>query len=120
MNKRITSIVLCLALLVSLMVAAVPVSATDTVKFTMTADKTTANVGDTITYTISIGAVENLAGFTFELVIPEGLTFVAKSSSVNPVLKGSLDFGEATLLNPPWFLSLPPTSPAHLLLRLRS
>ena len=96
MNKRITSIVLCLALLVSLMVAAVPVSATDTVKFTMTADKTEANVGDTITYTISIGAVENLAGFTFELVIPEGLTFVAKSSSVNEAWEGELDFGEAS------------------------
>ena len=96
MNKRITSIVLCLALLVSLMVAAVPVSATDTVKFTMTADKTEANVGDTITYTISIGAVENLAGFTFELVIPEGLTFVKNSSSVNEAWEGELDFGEAS------------------------
>ena len=93
MNKRITSIVLCLALLVSLMVAAVPVSATDTVKFTMTADKTTANVGDTITYTISIGAVENLAGFQFELAIPEGLTFVKNSSSVNEAWEEELDFG---------------------------
>ena len=96
MNKRITSIVLCLALLVSLMVAAVPVSATDTVKFTMTADKTTANVGDTITYTISIGAVENLAGFQFELAIPEGLTFVKNSSSVNEAWEEELDFGEAS------------------------
>ena len=96
MNKRITSIVLCLALLVSLMVAAVPVSATDTVKFTMTADKTEANVGDTITYTISIGAVENLAGFQFELAIPEGLTFVKNSSSVNEAWEEELDFGEAS------------------------
>ena len=53
-------------------------------------------MGDTITYTISIGAVENLAGFTFELVIPEGLTFVAKSSSVNEAWEGELDFGEAS------------------------
>ena len=96
MNKRITSIVLCLALLVSLMVAAVPVSAAEAVTFTMTADKTEAAVGDTITYTISIGAVENVGGFLFELKIPEGLTFVNGSSSVNPALKGSLDFGEAS------------------------
>ena len=40
MNKRITSIVLCLVLLVSLMAAAVPVAAESTVAFTMKADKT--------------------------------------------------------------------------------
>ena len=96
MNKRITSIVLCLALLVSLMAAVVPVSAVSAVNFTMKADKTEAAVGDTITYTISIGAAENVGGFLFELKIPEGLTFVSGSSSVNPALKGSLDFGEAS------------------------
>ena len=34
------------------------------------------NPGDEITYTVKIGAVHNLAGFKFKLVIPEGLSFV--------------------------------------------
>ena len=96
MNKRITSIVLCLVLLVSLMAAAVPVSAEPVVALTVSADKTEANVGDTITYTIAVNAVEDLGGLVFELDIPEGLTFVAGSSNVNADLKGSLDFGEAS------------------------
>ena len=57
MNKRITSIVLCLVLLVSLMAVAVPVSAEPVVALTVSADKTEANVGDTITYTIAVNAV---------------------------------------------------------------
>ena len=96
MNKRITSIVLCLVLLVSLMAAAVPVSAESVVALTVKADKTEANVGDTITYTIAINAVEDLGGLVFELAIPEGLTFVAGSSAVNADLKASMDFGEAS------------------------
>ena len=96
MNKRITSIVLCLVLLVSLMAAAVPVSAEPVVALTVKADKTEANVGDTITYTIAVNAVEDLGGLVFELAIPEGLTFVAGSSNVNADLKGSMNFGEAS------------------------
>ena len=96
MNKRITSIVLCLVLLVSLMAVAVPVSAEPVVALTVSADKTEANVGDTITYTIAVNAVEDLGGLVFELDIPEGLTFVASSSNVNADLKGSLNFGEAS------------------------
>ena len=96
MNKRITSIVLCLVLLVSLMAVAVPVSAEPVVALTVKADKTEANVGDTITYTIAVNAVEDLGGLVFELAIPEGLTFVAGSSNVNADLKGSLNFGEAS------------------------
>ena len=96
MNKRITSIVVCLAVLISLVVGAVPVSAGASVDFLMVADQTVVNVGDTITYTISIGEVEKLSGIVFTLVIPEGLTYVSDSASVNPDLKANLDFGEAS------------------------
>ena len=43
----------------------------------VSADKTSANPGDTITFTVSLGAVENIAGIQFDMVIPEGLTFVS-------------------------------------------
>ena len=42
MNKRILSILLCLMLVVSLLVMAVPVSAENTVDITVAADKTEA------------------------------------------------------------------------------
>ena len=96
MNKRITSIVLCLVLLVSLMTSAVPVSAETTLNFTVTADKTEANVGDTITYTVTVSAAENVVGIVYSLHIPEGLDFVEGSSSVPANLKSDKGFDEAS------------------------
>ena len=51
MNKRILSILLCLMLVASLLVMAVPVSAADAT-FEVTADKTEAKPGDTINFTV--------------------------------------------------------------------
>ena len=47
------------------------------VQLIVTADKTDANPGDTITYTVALSAVENIAGIQFDMVIPEGLTYVS-------------------------------------------
>ena len=46
-----------------------------TVELIITADKETAKVGDTITYTVSLGPVYMLDAVEFKLVIPEGLKF---------------------------------------------
>ena len=47
------------------------------VQLIVTADKTAVNPGDTITYTVALSAVENIAGIQFDMVIPEGLTYVS-------------------------------------------
>ena len=77
MNKRITTLFLCLVMAVAMLVSAVPVfagtSAHPPVTFTIKADKTTAKPGDTITYQVVVGPVEKLRTAQFELVIPDGL-----------------------------------------------
>lgn len=84
MNKRITTIFLCLVMVVAMLVSAVPVfaetSAHPPVTFTIKPDKTTAKPGDTITYQVFVGPVENLRTAQFELVIPDGLEYTGGSS----------------------------------------
>ena len=80
MNKRITSLLLCFMMIVSMLVTAVPVYALSTeapITVTIDPDKTTASPGDTITYTVNVGPVKRLQSVNFTLVIPEGLTYVS-------------------------------------------
>lgn len=46
-----------------------------TVQLIITSDKNPVKIGDTVTYTVSLGPVSQLAGIEFRLDIPEGLTF---------------------------------------------
>ena len=84
MNKRITTIFLCLVMVVAMLVSAVPVfaetSAHPPVTFTIKPDKTIAKPGDTITYQVFVGPVEHLRTAQFELVIPDGLEYTGGSS----------------------------------------
>ena len=84
MNKRITTLFLCLVMVVAMLVSAIPVfaepSAHPPVTFTIKADKTTASPGDTITYQAILGPVEKLQTGQFELVIPDELEYTGGSS----------------------------------------
>ena len=84
MNKRITTLFLCLVMVVAMLVSAVPVfaepSAHPPVTFTIKPDKTTAKPGETITYQVIIGPVENLQTAQFKLVIPDELEYNGGSS----------------------------------------
>ena len=84
MNKRITTLFLCLVTVVAMLVSAIPVfaetSAHPPVTFTIKADKTTASPGDTITYQAILGPVEKLQTGQFELVIPDELEYTGGSS----------------------------------------
>ena len=84
MNKRITTLFLCLVMVVAMLVSAVPVfaepSAHPPITFTIKADKTTAKPGDTITYQAIIGPVEKLQTAEFKLVIPDELEYTGGSS----------------------------------------
>ena len=93
--KRTISFILALCLVLSLLPMGV-LAAAPKVTFTVTADRSNAAVGDTITFTVSIGKVENLHGMLFELDIPEGLTYINGSAQVSNRLKSEFDFGEAS------------------------
>ena len=84
MNKRITTLFLCLVMVAAMLVSAVPVftepSAHPPITFTIKADKTTAKPGDTITYQAIIGPVEKLQTTEFKLVIPDELEYTGGSS----------------------------------------
>lgn len=85
MNKRITSLFLCLITVFSLLTTAlsataVPadlISTEDPITVKITTDKATANRGDTIEYTVSVGPIKRWQSANFTLVIPEGLTYVS-------------------------------------------
>ena len=84
MNKRITTLFLCVVMVVAMLVSAVPVfaepSAHPPVTFTIKPDKATATPGETITYQAIIGPVENLQTAEFKLVIPDELEYTGGSS----------------------------------------
>ena len=97
MNKRITSILLCFVVLFSMLVSAVPVYAATgkSTSFTMTPDEANVHPGDIITYTIEMGAVDGIYGMLFELVIPEGLTYVDGSGKAVDGLQSKLSAAKA-------------------------
>ena len=84
MNKRITTLFLCVVMVVAMLVSAVPVfaepSAHPPVTFTIKPDKATATPGETITYQAIIGPVEKLQTAQFKLVIPDELEYTGGSS----------------------------------------
>ena len=98
MNKRITSIVLSFVMLVTMLATAVPALAAAPVQLKVTADATSANPGDTINYTVSVGAVTNMGGLEFKLIIPSGLTIVDSSISIPTGLETTIDSDGAIVI----------------------
>lgn len=100
-KTKILSIILAL-ILILLQVLPISTYAVSKVSFTITPDKTEAHPGDTITYTVKMGAVENLGGLIFTLEIPDGLTYVTGSGKATDGLQTTLkaakaEFTESTL-----------------------
>ena len=118
MNKRITSLLLCFVMVFSLSFTALPVFAVPGKTTTLTArpDKATASPGETITYTVTLGAVEDLLGIKFKLIIPEGLTFVtgAEKAGVKEALGAtSAEFTPSTKV----FLARQQAAPRNAILQ---
>lgn len=97
MNKRITSLALVFVMVLSLLVTAVPALAApiESTQLKVTADKTSAKPGDTITFTITLGPVSEMGTMQMDPVIPEGLTYVANSGKLADGLKETLGFDTA-------------------------
>lgn len=75
MKKRIISLIASLVLIVSLLPLSAFAATPTPIK--VVADKSEAKAGDTITYTITIGAVEKMQGFEFKVQFPDALTYVS-------------------------------------------
>ncbi len=86
--KRIISLILIVCIL---SLFAVPAVAVGTTSFKMTADRTDVSPGDTVNFTVSLGAVEKLYGLKFKVVIPEGLCYVEGSGKVTEGLDASMN-----------------------------
>ncbi len=108
MNKRITSLLLCFVMVVSLLVTAVPAFATEgnTTSATLTSDKTEAKPGDTITYTVTLGPATDLKALAFELLIPSGLTFVSDSGKISEGLQTKMSASAAMFAPTAMFVSV--------------
>ena len=92
MNKRITSLMLCFVMVFAMLATAVPALAApdDACTFTVKADKTSANPGETITFTIYMEQVGVILGLEGTLKIPSGLTYVAGSGKTADGIKTTL------------------------------
>ena len=92
MNKRILSILLCLMLVASLLVMAVPASAaSDSVDIKVTASKTEAKPGDDVDLTVTMGPIAAVDVLELKVLIPDGLT--VKSAEVGAELDAAKDKG---------------------------
>ncbi len=100
MNKRIISVLLCFVMLISVLVSAAPVYAVGHSQLKVTADKATANPGDTVNFAVSIGAVNNLGILEFQLKIPAGLTIDENSVTLPTGIEQTLDSDGAIVK--PW------------------
>ena len=96
MNKRITSLALVFVMVLSLLVTAVPALAApiESTQLKVTADKTSAKPGDTLTYTITMGPVSDMGSMQMCLDIPTGLTYVENSTELADGLKATLGFDD--------------------------
>ena len=83
MRKKCISILLILALVISLIPIAPVLAAEPRATLTVTADKQEANPGDTINYTIKIKTTGDICSIYTELGIPTGLTYVANSGKLD-------------------------------------
>jgi len=91
MKKRILSIMLSFVLIVAMLLTTVQSLAATPTPITISANKTKAYPGDTVKYTVSIGAVDNMGGLEFVLNIPTGLTIVDNSIAIPDGLESTID-----------------------------
>lgn len=102
MRKAIRTVII-FVMIASLMIAqTLTVYAASAVIY-VTADKTEAEPGDTVNFTVSLGPVSEMGTMQMVLDIPEGLTYVSGSGKLASDLKNKLgydyaDFTEVSLM----------------------
>lgn len=106
MNKRITSIILSIVLVLTMLGTAIhafayTVATDNHTYFKLVADKTEARPGDTINCTAYLGPVKRMNAMKFKLKFPDGLSYVANSGTAEPGIRDkmgawSAEFTEST------------------------
>ena len=99
--KKVTSIII-IALLFAVVVQAGGVPA-QSMQLRVVADRAAAEPGDTVFFTVVLGSVSEIGSLQMALDIPEGLTYVAGSGSIDSGAKAvmgfdRLDWTEQTLM----------------------
>ena len=77
--KQILSLLLCLICVIP---AAVPVTAAGSTVFSVTADKSIVQAGDTVSYSVNIDAVDDLYGLKLKVNLPAGLMLIEGTGEV--------------------------------------
>ena len=96
-RRSVTALFLALLMVTALFGVPKKVSAANTI-ITIAADKTEAEPGDTINYSITLGPVSEMGTMQMLIVIPEGLTYVQGSGALAPDLKETLGFDMADFI----------------------
>ena len=104
MKKQIIALFLALCIVFTLVpVQTASAGSSSTATFTVTADKATANRGDTVNFTIAFSQTGKTNTLETTLVIPEGLTFV--SGTVNSSAKSTLGFDDVAFTESSLYLN---------------
>lgn len=80
MKKRILSLFLAVVMCLGMITTAYAVE--PTVKLAVTADKTSAKVGEVVTFTVTCTSTKKLYGLEAKLDIPSGFTYIANSGAL--------------------------------------
>ena len=94
MKKRFISVLLVLIIVFCAMSLSAAFAA-DTASIVVTADKTFVYPGDTVLFTVSVGAVNHLMGAEFVISIPSGMTYTVNSAAVSEGLADKVGFVSA-------------------------
>lgn len=94
MRKLIRGIIICTLILALMIAQIITVYAASAVIY-VTADRTEAEPGDTVSYTVSLSPVSDMGTMQMVLDIPEGLTYVRGSGRLSDGLKNKLGFDYA-------------------------
>ena len=94
MNKRILSILLCLLLVASLLVLAIPAGAApaEGIQLKVVADKESAKAGDTVAFQIVMGPVSGVGSIQMAVDVPAGLTYTEGTAKLTDGLVAAMGF----------------------------
>lgn len=99
--RKLVRAVIIIAMVTSLMIAQTFTANAGSAVIYVTSDKTVAEPGDTINFTVSLSPVSDMGSMQMVLDIPEGLTYVSRSGKLAGGLKRELgfDFADFTELS---------------------
>ena len=103
-NRQLKKLLICLIVVISLLVNPVMVFAASSV-VTVSADKTEAEPGDVITFSVILGPVDEMGTMQMQLVIPDGLSYVEGSGKLADGLRGTLGFDVANFMESSKFIN---------------